>query len=64
MPQTAACIRSSADIDSGAALLNKHDLPLLIDDKAGAIGESTIGYQDTIGLDSLARDEIAEKGKT
>ena len=62
--EPAACVRRPADIDSGAALLNKHDLPLLIDHEAGAIGESTIGYQDTISLDSLTRHEIAEKGKT
>jgi len=64
VPQPAACVRRPADIDSGAALLNKHDLPLLIDHEAGAIGKPTIGYQDTIGLDRFTRDEIAEKRKT
>jgi hypothetical protein len=61
--QPAAGVGCPANIDSGITLLYKLDLPFLVDDEAGSVGDAPIGHEHSVGRGGLAVDEIAEEGE-
>ena len=61
MRQPAAGVGCTANIDSGISLLDKLDLPFLIDDEAGAVGDAPVGHEHTVSRGGLAVDEITKE---
>ena len=61
MLNPAARLRRAADIDGRGAFLDIRDLARLIDYEAGAVGESAVGHEDTVGGGRLPIEKIAEE---
>ena len=63
MRRPAAGIRRARNVDGGAALLDKDDFALLVNDERSTIGYASFRHQDAVRFGCLAGCEIAQEWK-